>query len=64
MKFYKKHTKNIEEYEITTIEHFAWRPITIKGETRWLERVKQLAYYWVAPISNKCHWERKKFIDD
>jgi hypothetical protein len=42
---------------------FAFLPVTVHGETRWLEKVTVEGYWWYGPITNKWWWEVKKFID-
>ena len=56
--------KKFKPNEPYIIEKFALFPIYIKGEYRWLERVKIQAHYWIGEISGKAYVEYDKFIDD
>lgn len=48
--------------EQRTVTKFAWFPITIDGETRWLERVTYIEE-WYAP--DHCWgWYKVKFVDE
>lgn len=51
------------EGEVHTIRKFAFFPIRIKDETRWLEFVKIKAYYWRGKISGSKYWEYLEFVD-
>ena len=42
---------------------FAFFPITINGETRWLEFVKVRGYYWLNSFTNNWRWESQLFVD-
>ncbi len=42
---------------------FAFLPVTICGETRWLEKITVEGYWWHGPITKNWWWESKKFID-
>lgn len=64
MKIYSKNPKKLyDEYEVFTLEKFAWKPIRVKGEIRWLEKVKVRGYYWIGAFSGNTHWEWEEFID-
>lgn len=54
----------IKPNEPYIIEKFALFPIRIYGETRWLERVKIRAHYWIGGISGRKYVEYDEFIDD
>lgn len=64
MKFYSKNPKKLyrpdEEFIITK---FAWKPIRVKGETRWLEKITVRGYYWIGAFSGRTHWVWQEFID-
>lgn len=49
--------KSPKPFDYRTFEHFAWLPIRIGRETRWLERVKYKAYWFVG-------WVPCRFIDE
>ena len=51
-------------YERHTITKFAWLPMRINGETRWLEKVHIRCYYWVGLLSGKIYWEYLEFVDE
>lgn len=53
----------LQENEHQVVKKFAWRPIRIGNETRWLEMVVVERYYWIGPISGARHWEHVRFID-
>lgn len=58
--------KRIEKpkaYERHLITRFAWLPITIKGETRWLEKCHIWAYYWIGGYTGKKYWEYEEFAE-
>ena len=58
MKFGKK-----IKYNDTVIKQFfAILPVTINGETRWLENVKIRGYYWKG-TSGTIYWEKTSFED-
>jgi hypothetical protein len=42
---------------------FAFFPITINGETRWLEIVKVRGYYWLGLSSGNWYWHSLDFVD-
>jgi hypothetical protein len=58
MRFYstKKHNQIIFK------KWFAFLPVQIKGETRWLEFVHVKGYYWFGASGN-WWWENIEFID-
>jgi hypothetical protein len=43
-------------------KHFAFFPITIKGETRWLEYVEYIVE-WYNPFDSGWGWYPQKFIN-
>jgi hypothetical protein len=45
-----------------TISWFAFIPVKIQGETRWLENVKVKGYWWLG-ASGTWYWENLEFID-
>lgn len=49
------------EYIIKT--KFAWLPVTINGETRWLERVKIKGYYVPCGLYSNSYWVNLIFVD-
>ena len=56
MKFRSKPLSKPEKETIRVVEYFAWFPVTIGEETRWLETVRiEQEYYW--------GWDNIKFID-
>lgn len=58
------HTNKTKPNEPYIIEKFALFPICIKGEYRWLERVKIQAHYWIDDCNSEKYVEYDKFIDD
>lgn len=52
------------EYKRYIITRFAWLPIRIKGETRWLEKCHIRAYFWFGNLSGKKYWEYEEFVDE
>lgn len=60
MRFLKSKYRPYEEHIITK---FAWLPICIGRETRWLEKVRIKRYYWIGCISGRMHWENVEFVD-
>lgn len=55
--------------EQRTRSHFAWLPITIKGEIRWLERVTYIEEWYATEIGYfgdplSFAWHKIKFIDN
>ena len=56
--------KDVREYERHVITRFAWLPIRIKGETRWLEKCRIKAYFWFGPFSGRKYWEYEEFVDE
>jgi hypothetical protein len=53
-----------QEYERHLITRFAWLPIRIKGETRWLEKYCIRAYFWFGSVSGRKYWEYEEFVDE
>lgn len=60
MRFFKSKYKPYEEHIITK---FAWFPVRIGAETRWLEKCHIKAYYWVGSISGRVYWECEEFVE-
>ena len=60
MRFFKSKYRPYEEHIITK---FAWLPISIGWETRWLEKVRIKRYYWISDISGCMYWENVEFVD-
>lgn len=58
----KKHKPHA--YERHLVYRFAWLPITIKGETRWLERCPIWAHFWIGGVSGRKYWEYEEFADE
>jgi len=52
---------NIVLGKTVTKNKFAWLPIEIKGETRWMERVKYEGHYWEGNLF--LNWSSHKFVD-
>ena len=50
-------------YKRYLITRFAWLPIMINGETRWLEKCYIWAYYWNSSTSNRKHWVYLEFAN-
>jgi len=46
-----------------TRTYFAWLPVKIGIETRWLDYVTVYGYYWEGMLSGNIYWEPIKFID-
>ena len=42
---------------------FAFFPVSINGETRWLEFVKVRGYYYLNDLYDKWYWNSKDFVD-
>jgi len=42
---------------------FAFFPITVDGETRWLETVTIKGYWWLGKYSNIWWWESQSFVN-
>ena len=53
-----------EPNEPYIIEKFALFTICVRGEYRWLERVKIQAHCWIGDCSGFKYVEYDKFIDD
>lgn len=60
MRFFKSKYRPYEEHIITK---FAWLPIRIGWETRWLKKVRIKRYYWISDISGRMYWENVEFVD-
>ncbi len=43
--------------------YFAWLPVTIDGETRWLERVKIEGYYIRGNFSSDIYFKKSRFVN-
>ena len=56
-------TSEYKERERHVIRKFAFLPIKIKNEVRWLEFVKIKAYYWYGSMSGNIYWEYEEFVD-
>ena len=56
--------RHVKEYERHVITRFAWLPITIKGETRWLEKCHIKAYFCFGPFTCRKYWEYEEFVDE
>ena len=54
--------KRVEWGEEVIRTKFAFFPITINKETRWLERVKVAGHYWKG-VSGNIYWEKHRFVD-
>lgn len=52
-----------ENYKTIRKTWFALLPVTVNGETRWLERVTVEGYYWFGPIFGNWYWEPQRFVD-
>lgn len=61
MKFKLKLKPN--KYEIRQINKFAWLPVKIKGEIRWLKKVSILQEYYRPAYSRNYGWHNFKFVD-
>ena len=48
---------------ITIKKWFAFFPVEINGETRWLEFVKVRGYYWIGSFTGTWWWENIEFVD-
>jgi len=42
---------------------FAFLPVFINGETRWLEYVKVRGYYYLNVFNDKWYWISTDFVD-
>lgn len=47
--------------ERKTVTKFAWFPICISGEIRWLEKVTYIAQ-WIPNSYGKYHWHKESFL--
>lgn len=62
MKWFKHKRAYIPDGKLETVTGFAWLPITIDDETRWLERVT-VEYQWFAGYLTALPcWTRKRFL--
>ena len=52
-----------KEYERHVIRKFAFFPIRIDNEIRWLEFVNIEAYYWLGRFTSNKYWEYERFVD-
>lgn len=52
-----------KQYERQIIQKFAFFPIRINGEVRWLEWVNIKAYYWIGFLTGNIYWEYEAFVD-
>ena len=50
-------------YERHVIHKFAFFPIRIDNEVRWLEFVNVEAYYWYGVYTGNKYWEYERFVD-
>jgi len=50
-------------YERHVIRKFAFFPIRIDNEVRWLEFVNVEAYYWYGAYTGNKYWEYERFVD-
>jgi len=55
-------SKKIDK-EIIVREWFAFFPIQIDRETRWLEFVKVRGYYWFSYDTCSWYWQNLEFVD-
>lgn len=62
--YHKKNKTKPKSYEIAKFTKFAWKPITIGKETRWLEKVSFIGYYWIGLATGNTYWEYLKFVDE
>lgn len=44
------------------VTYFAWLPVSIKGETRWLEFVTIRGYYFYGEVSGTIVFSKNEFI--
>ena len=59
-----KFGKTFENYkDKKTKTCFAWLPIRINGEVRWLEKVTLRGYYYVGMLTGKVRFMKQGFID-
>lgn len=56
-------TKFKDVKDIKEKTFFAWRPVTLRGETRWLETVTVTGCYFVGVLTEKCYFMAKSFKD-
>jgi hypothetical protein len=59
MRFKRKKKHN----EIIVKKWFAFFPVEINQEIRWLEFVKVRGYYWLGGYSNNWYWNSLEFVD-
>lgn len=62
MKWKDRERKERKSEEIIIRKTFAFFPIKIKGEKRWLEFVKIKGYWWKGASGN-WWWESIDFVD-
>jgi hypothetical protein len=55
--------KTKKSNRITTKKWFAFFPVEINGETRWLEFVKVRGFYRKGFLSGQWTWENIEFVD-
>ena len=51
----KKHLKTVVR------KYFAYFPINLDGDVRWLEKVKVKGFYWLGG-NGVWYWEPEKFV--
>lgn len=42
---------------------FAWFPVTIDGETRWLEKVSVTGYYYIGQATGQLRFMQQSFFN-
>ena len=62
MKIKRRGYKKIP-YETIVRRYFAWWPVEIDGDWRWLEWVEVRGYWWQGQITERWYWEGKEFIN-
>jgi len=61
MKFLLVDEKIYNQY--TTRTWFAFLPIRINDEIRWLEKVTVRGYWWKGCITDSVYWESVSFVN-
>lgn len=61
---FKKKPVTLEKHDhIKQISYFAWLPVTINNETRWLEKVTINGYYFIGEMTGKIRFMEQSFAD-
>lgn len=61
MRFKNKNRDNLGK--TCSVTRFAIFPITVNGETRWLENVTIEGYYYIGCVTNMVRFMEQRFIN-